>query len=346
MTVENFRSNFNTGRSGPDTEGVGASKTEDDSGGVSSSEGTSSLPLKASSPKTDDFHSDIPVGEVLRRTRVYYGKTLEQVEGVLRIRASQLQAIEVGDISKLPGRAYAIGFVRSYSEYLGLDGNRMVQLFKEQNGGRQKRVEHTFPAPVSESKIPNKIILLSSIGISVFFLLLLFFFVFSSPEEEQIPSVPEEMTHSRLNEAPALILSGVLEKDFSSVGSPPSADPSVTSFGSPVLEDVSPTVVSTSEPVPQPSVVKQVTNRLQVYVTQPSWIEVRNASGEAILRRVMRPGDVYVVPNEEGLVMHTGNAGGVEILLDGRSLGKLGQSAEVRKQILLDPQTLAAGPAL
>ncbi|PZO78204.1 MAG: DUF4115 domain-containing protein, partial [Micavibrio aeruginosavorus] len=79
------------------------------------------------------------MGEILRRTRVHYGQSLQQIEGVLRIRASQLDALEQGDVSQLPGRVYAIGFVRSYSEYLGLDGDKMVHLFKEQSVGKQKK---------------------------------------------------------------------------------------------------------------------------------------------------------------------------------------------------------------
>ncbi len=41
-----------------------------------------------------NFHTDMPVGEILRRTRVHYGQSLFQIEGVLRIRASQLEALE------------------------------------------------------------------------------------------------------------------------------------------------------------------------------------------------------------------------------------------------------------
>lgn len=106
--------------------------------------------------------TDLPVGEILRRTRAYYNLQIEDVEGALRIRASQLLALEEGRIDQLPGRVYAIGFVRAYAEFLGLDGDKMVYLFKAQLIGNKAKPELSFPAPASESKLPNPFILLGS----------------------------------------------------------------------------------------------------------------------------------------------------------------------------------------
>ncbi|MBU0859077.1 MAG: helix-turn-helix domain-containing protein, partial [Alphaproteobacteria bacterium] len=90
--------------------------------------------------------TDMTVGEILRRTRLHYGQSLTDVESILRIRAAQLQALEDGRIDLLPGRVYAIGFVRAYAEYLGLDGEKMVHLFKAQAGNPPRpRAELHFP---------------------------------------------------------------------------------------------------------------------------------------------------------------------------------------------------------
>ena len=81
----------------------------------------------------DFYRTDMPVGEVLRRAREHYGQSLRDVERNLRIRASQLAHLENGEYSALPGRVYVIGFIRSYSEYLGLNGDEMVNLYKRQD---------------------------------------------------------------------------------------------------------------------------------------------------------------------------------------------------------------------
>ena len=65
---------------------------------------------------------DIGVGELMRLTRERLGHELQSVANQLRIRLSYLEAIEEGRFRDLPGTTYAVGFVRSYADYLGLDG--------------------------------------------------------------------------------------------------------------------------------------------------------------------------------------------------------------------------------
>lgn len=263
-----------------------------------------------------NFHTDMPVGEILRRTRVHYGQSLEQVEVVLRIRASQLEALEQGDISKLPGRVYAIGFVRSYSEYLGLDGDKMVHLFKEQSVGKQKKPDLSFPVPASESKVPNIAIIGGSLfGVAVL-VCFVAFLMFPKAGKNDIPTVPETLTKSQLNEAPALV--ETQETKTAAVETAPVE-------GAPAVETVTP-----------PN-----TNRIIIEIKESSWVEIKNASGAAILRQVLKPGDIYLVPNEEGLVMATGNAGGLNIKVDGKEIGKLGETGQIKRKIPLSPDALA-----
>ena len=61
------------------------------------------------------------VGRYLKTERELQGQDLQQVAEMLRIH-SYLQAIEEGEIDQLPGPTYAVGFVRAYAEYLGLEG--------------------------------------------------------------------------------------------------------------------------------------------------------------------------------------------------------------------------------
>ena len=66
---------------------------------------------------------------------------------------------------------------------------------------------------------------------------------------------------------------------------------------------------------------------------QDSWVQVRDAGGELLLTRVLRAGEIYRVPDEPGLTLVTGNAGGLEILVDGESLGIMGPVGKVRRDV-------------
>jgi cytoskeleton protein RodZ len=73
-----------------------------------------------------------------------------------------------------------------------------------------------------------------------------------------------------------------------------------------------------------------------------AWIQVYDGK-ETILTRTMHPGDSYYAPNKPGLIMRTGNAGGLSFIVDGKELPAIGPSGMVKKKIPLDPQRLIAG---
>ncbi len=82
--------------------------------------------------------------------------------------------------------------------------------------------------------------------------------------------------------------------------------------------------------------------RVVLRATQDSWVQVRNASNASIYTRVLRAGDTYDVPDEPGLTLLTGNAGGLVILVDGQEVPKLGRSGQVRRNVSLNPDSLKA----
>lgn len=253
-------------------------------------------------------YTDMPVGDILRKTRAYYNLSIEDVEGALRIRASQLTALEEGQIEKLPGRVYAIGFVRAYAEFLGLDGDKMVYLFKSQLGGNKPRPELNFPVAASESKLPNLYILLASFAGLVLVVGIYLAMGQTKQPRQEIPEVPVAMKQE------AAIPYGPPEPPADMAMSDPEAD------------------------------VTAPRNRVVINVTGNSWVEIRNSKGKAILSRILKKGDSYLVPDEEGLIMDTGNIGALEFTVDGKVLEPLGEPGDVRRGISLAPSSLAPPP--
>ena len=96
------------------------------------------------------MHEAIAVGEMLRRNREQQGLDLRQVAEMLRIRLPYLRAIEDSLIDQLPGSAYALGFVKAYAEFLGLNSESVVEHFKEEQRGLNSKTQLVFPSPLSE----------------------------------------------------------------------------------------------------------------------------------------------------------------------------------------------------
>ena len=86
--------------------------------------------------------------------------------------------------------------------------------------------------------------------------------------------------------------------------------------------------------------------RIVLHAVAESWIEVRDADGAVLFTGALKPGENYQVPDRPGVEMRTGNAGGLQITLDGKPLPALGASGAVRRHVVLDPQALASETAI
>ena len=134
----------------------------------------------------------LTVGELLRAKRAEFGVDLRQAADYLRIRHAYLLAIEEGRVDDLPGAAYAMGFVRAYADYLGLDGPAIVERYKDETAELGDDVRLIFPSPLPEGKVPSGAILL----IAVLALILVYggWVVFAQQNikiAELVPTLPE-----------------------------------------------------------------------------------------------------------------------------------------------------------
>ncbi|MDF2631127.1 MAG: hypothetical protein K0R39_4958, partial [Symbiobacteriaceae bacterium] len=70
------------------------------------------------------------IGRRLRAAREARGISLEVAEDETKIRRKYIEALEAGQEAVLPGDAYIKGFLRTYGNYLGLDGTALVDEYK------------------------------------------------------------------------------------------------------------------------------------------------------------------------------------------------------------------------
>lgn len=71
----------------------------------------------------------LTVGEILRKRREERGLSVKEVVDDTYIQAKFIIALECNDYSVFPAEVYAKGFLRNYSELLGLDAQEMLELF-------------------------------------------------------------------------------------------------------------------------------------------------------------------------------------------------------------------------
>ena len=135
------------------------------------------------------------VGALLRAARLRRGDNLRQVSNVLRIRYDYLESIENGRFDDLPGATYSTGFIRAYSEYLGLDGEKLVSKLKAESNVLTDNTKLAFPAIIPEDGIPGGLVVL--IGLLITVLGYCTWYWFSSPDvfvAENLTTIPKVST--------------------------------------------------------------------------------------------------------------------------------------------------------
>jgi cytoskeleton protein RodZ len=316
--------------------------------------------------ETDQFRA----GSELREARERLGWDLGEVAAALRIKLAYLQAIEDGRISALPGNAYALGFLRTYATTLGLDPDAITRRFRAEAQDVNRKTALAFPSPVPERGVPTGAMVL--LGLVIAIVGYVGWYRLSDHEQtatHTVPAVPEQL----LAAPKAAPVSPQVASVMPTPGTPtptlpptpapvpaPAASPTPQSQAiqpqAPQPAQSVPTQAATSQPsaatlapaTTQSATPAQAATGLTLQATAATWVQVRGSDGRVVWDHVMQPGDTWPVPADQtGLTLTTGNAGGLEIISGGASLGSLGRTGAVRRNIVLtaDGVKAVASPA-
>lgn len=136
------------------------------------------------------------LGELLKKTRLERGTSLEQISKETNIAVRFLEALETENYDLFPGEPYLLGFLRTYSDSLGLDTNKVLQMYK--NVCIQEQ-----PVPLQElipqKKFPLKLVItISSIVVVVLALVfgLIAFFNSKPSKVEEVEPVREPVEYT------------------------------------------------------------------------------------------------------------------------------------------------------
>ena len=235
------------------------------------------------------------IGERLRNAREARGLTVGAAEGLTRIRAVYLQALEDEQFDRLPSPAYARGYLRTYARALGLTPNELVEMYPAAFGASPRPVFATTPAqiPIRPTTPPSRLRrLVMYVGGTVVTVVLVLGFIgyqqlrqFAQPVPPLVssPSVDSAQPPATPTPAPA---------------APPQAKPSMI-------------------PVPQTAASGGV--ELAVVASGISWLNVV-ADGTEVFQGFVQAGDAPVWHARQRLTVRVGNMDAVTLRVNGKLL--------------------------
>jgi cytoskeleton protein RodZ len=279
---------------------------------------------------------NIPLSDVLKRKRLDRGFDLADVARETRIPLRHLNALEAGDFAHLPASAYSIGFARTYARYLGLDPDVTALQFKTEAPQLESQGVVTMPDIYHESRLPDRKLLLGSLALLG--VLIVAFIAYSTFKDDDLPAPENENISNTASTPPATARTAPV---LSNLAAPPVADtitppPATSSLQAPSLPTPSLPVSSLAAPVSAPTLPNVPVVGLVLRAKDDSWVKVSDGGSVSLKIGILKAGEIYVVPQVPNLYLQTGNAGGLELIYNGRLMPALGKDGEVLRNKSLD----------
>ncbi len=271
------------------------------------------------------------VGKLCLDARLNKGLTQEQAGALLKVRVKIIKDFEDGEHIDLPGLAYKIGFVRSYARLLDLDGDLLVQEFKESLKLNSYKEEYKFLTP----ELNKSNFLPIGAVISVFIAILSYTGWYYSDRSNKI----EQVSDQKIQEMPSKTAEidnnnyVIIEENFSNNtsssnridGKKGEELSSLTVLNDNKIENIS----SKNTELSATANERDRSTEMILKATGNSWVEIEDMEGNILMTRLMRPGETYVVPDISGLTFNTGNAGALSLSKGDVIVPKLGEIGEI-----------------
>ncbi len=300
------------------------------------------------------------LGRILTEARTARNLSLAEVESATRIRQKYLEAFENGAYDELPEAATARGFLHNLARYLGLDVEETLKLYEAESGHPEAAVVIAEPgSPRYVDYRPLEVELAEPRGslgwlrwvaaVVVVGVLAGAAWWLLNPNSPIRPmALVRPPTATTTATWTPWVVTATPQPPITTVEAALEAGlPTPTSD---LLLLPTPTVPSTITPTPRPTATPEVVASilLDVAADQRSWLRVL-VDGALAEESVLREGDTRSWQAASSITLRTGNAGGLQLTLNGESLGPLGGVGEVVERTWLVDQgqvTESAGPTL
>ena len=249
------------------------------------------------------------IGEALRSERLRLGLKLEQIATQTKIGQYLLQAIEANQFDRLPGGLLTRSFLRQYAQVVGLNGDEVVASFKQQFEEPVLALPALQPK-YSCSQLPLMPVLLwfliAIVGCAGVYALW----------ENVRRSLPE--THAVPQHGSQVISQSGLQPTKSFQEPVPELAPKERPASVPYASSR-----LGSEPGPRDAI------RVVFTATEPVWVSIQS-DGNPVYTGTLEQQHNKELAASSRMTALVGNAGGLEVSLNGRAIGPIGQHGEVR----------------
>jgi len=267
----------------------------------------------------------------LKKIRESKGLTLREISRITRISHAVLGVIETEEFGSLPEPIYATAFIKKYAEALGVDSGEILYRYsrylkEQENSSKQKEV--------SKKKLwikSNYYLFIWGALAVVVVLFFVFYFLHQDYMEKRGPV--KKHVAEEIYKEPPLKESEPVKEEESAVEAVQESQisPDIEEKIEEKKEDV---IQETAEDIVEEEIESEIEitvreeYRLTIKASELTWLKIDQDDAEAV-EIMLRPGEKIERKAKERFIVIVGNAGGVDVVFDGKSLGALGVHGEV-----------------
>lgn len=279
------------------------------------------------------------VGSLLRQARLAQKGKLPEISENLRISHEHLKALEEDEVNGLPGLAYAVGFIRSYADYLGLDAEVLIAQYKSQTSGMSNGLD--FPITEEDYELPSFILVSGLVVVSTIAYLFWAFLIdaeeimmdktnsisaYEETSEEDVASaISQESSEERSMDRP-LMNDEALPEETANLISQKTEQQEATIEEKTKLadeEEIIAGAIVDMKPLPDISAPP-----LYIRGLGQTWLRVTDVDGKVLYSSIILQGETFQLPPEGGIRIDTFDAGKLEYVYEGKTGPRLGKDGE------------------
>jgi cytoskeleton protein RodZ len=291
------------------------------------------------------------IGNELKAARAKKNVSIERIAEETRINPRYLRSLEDAKYEDLPGGMYNRAFLRAYCEYLGVDPKEMIRRYEAETapvGDKAPKTKNKAFRPVSYPQphpmlIWSFVLLATVVGLyfSRGWITTVFSPYFSrpapqQPAEESKPPQTQALQQPAPQQQKPSLETAPLPASISTMTAPTESGAEADAKEPPPAGKKEPEPVATPQPAPvaaaaEPSPMQsQKALRIGFQAIQECWLSV-SSDGRRVFVSVVKPGDHNNFEANERFNIILGNAGGVNLTINGKPAKPLGKSGEVLK---------------
>ncbi len=272
------------------------------------------------------------LGKYLRRERESKKISLREVSKNTRVREHILRSIEEDRHDLLPSPTFVKGFLTAYAKYVGLDPNEV--LLRYQNSLKSVLDAETDVQPRMENKssVRQRWTMAGAIfGVVVAGLIVSYLF-FLQPSKPAVESPPLKTAKKEPPAPPPALTQTAetqpLQAESPSAPAPASSQPVGSIPVAAPSQAGSIPAPAPPGPVERPLPQKGKTISLQLKAVEPTWLSIKT-DNQTEREMTLRPGENVSFEAVNQMYLLIGNAGGLDLVYNGKPLERFGKSGEV-----------------